>query len=48
MTLYATKGGLNFSRVGFFEGGRLQHIYISGDLCLTFYITFTFDFLFVF
>ena len=28
------KGGL------FFGEKRLQHIYIHGDLCLTFYITF--------
>ena len=34
------KGGL------FFGEGRLQHIYIHGDLCFTFYIIF--DLLFVF
>ena len=38
-TIY-NKGGLNFSRVDFFGEGRLQHIYIHGDLCLTFCITF--------
>ena len=33
--------GLNFSRVGFFWRGEITvYIYIHGDLCLTFYITF--------
>ena len=40
------KGGLNFSRVGFPWRGEITDIYIHGELCLTFCITFNFLFVF--
>ena len=43
MALYATKGGSTFQGWAFFGERRLQHIYIHGDLCLTFYITFEYS-----
>ena len=39
--------GVELFRVVFFWRGRLQHIYIHGDLCLTFYFTFDYFWLLI-